>query len=134
MNINFNIKQSHLVLLVRGQIFGAGIAPTRVQDFVATNGFPGDFGSCVYPYPSSFLVWVMGAWFCWCGGSWLGVADLSAIGATLSWVWLCQKVGAAAQIQALTSTKQCSWLTVIKMHITDETLNKNHVPILHPRE
>jgi len=67
------------------------------------------------------------------GGSWLGGADLSAIGATLSWGWLCQKVGAAGQIQAPTSTKQCNWLTVIKIHITDETLNKNHVLILHPR-
>ena len=77
----------------------------------------------------------MGAWFYWCGGSWLGGADLSAIGATLSWGWLCQKVGAAAQIQAPTFTKQCSWLTLIKMHtcITDETLNKNHVFILHPK-
>lgn len=39
MNINVNIKQSHLVLLVSGQIFGAGTAPTHGAGFVASMGF-----------------------------------------------------------------------------------------------
>ena len=40
MNINVNIKQSHLVLLVSGQIGGVGAAPTHGTGFSGTNGFP----------------------------------------------------------------------------------------------
>ena len=95
--------------MVSGQSFGSSVVSLAcITSMCSVQCFPGGhslrsaLGSFFYPHPSPplfFHCWisVTGAWFHWCGGSWLEGTGLPAMGAQLCLGAGCAKVEAPRQ-------------------------------------